>query len=54
MIPAKSKSTRVSLHIQIAHTVSVIDNTITNCAFNSDFKSAIIKTVGPPPSYVCG
>ena len=38
MIPTINKPTRVT-----KHTATVIDNIITNCILNSDFKSAIVK-----------
>ena len=39
MIPTINKPTRVT-----KHTATAIDNIITNCIINSDFKSAIVKT----------
>ena len=39
MIPTINKPTRVT-----KHTATTIDNIITNCIINSDFKSAIVKT----------
>ena len=39
MIPIINKPTRVT-----KHTATAIDNIITNCILNSDFKSAIVKT----------
>ena len=39
MIPTINKPTRVT-----KHTVTAIDNIITNCILNSDFKKAIVKT----------
>ena len=39
MIPTVNKPTRVT-----KHTATAIDNIITNCIINSDFKSAIVKT----------
>ena len=39
MIPTINKPTRVA-----KHTATTIDNIITNCIINSDFKSAIVKT----------
>ena len=38
MIPTINKPTRVT-----KHTATAIDNIITNCIINSDFKSAIVK-----------
>ena len=39
MMPTINKPTRVT-----KHTATAIDNIITNCIINSDFKSAIVKT----------
>ena len=39
MIATTKKPTRVT-----KHTATAIDNIITNCIINSDFKSAIVKT----------
>ena len=39
MIPTINKPTRVT-----KYTATAIDNIITNCIINSDFKSAIVKT----------
>ena len=39
MIPTINKLTRVT-----KHTATAIDNIITNCILNSDFKSAVVKT----------
>ena len=39
MIPTINKPTRVT-----KHTATAIDNIITHCIINSDFKSAIVKT----------
>ena len=39
MIPTINKPTRVT-----KHTATAIDNIITNCIINSDFKSAMAKT----------
>ena len=39
MIPTINKPTRVT-----KHTATAMDNVITNCSLNSDFKSAIVKT----------
>ena len=39
MIPTINKPTRVT-----KHTATAIDNIIANCIFNSDFKSAIVKS----------
>ena len=40
MMPTINKPTRATKHIATA-----IDNVITNCILNSDFKSAIVKTI---------
>ena len=39
MVPTINKPTRVT-----KYTATAIDNIITNCIINSDFKSAIVKT----------
>ena len=39
MIPTINKPTRVT-----KHTATAIDNIITDCILNSDFKSALVKT----------
>ena len=39
MIPTINKTTRVT-----KHTATAINNIITNCIINRDFKSAIVKT----------